>query len=555
MTENTENFEALLDQSLKKIKNFEGKVVNGKVISIDHNHALIDVGLKSEGRITIDELRFCDKEKEIKVGDKIDVFVERLEDKNGEAVLSREKAKKESAFASFDKILKKNKHVDGNIYGKVKGGYTVDIDGVITFLPGSQVDIKPIKDINHLVGQKLSFKVLKIDKERGNIVISRKAYLEESLKKNIKDPKKSFKEGNSIEGIIKNITDYGAFIDLGTVDGLIHLTDISWKRINHPSDFLKIGQKVKVKILKLNVESNKISLGIKQLTKDPWQNIKKKYKEGKNYSGKVSKITDYGAFIELKEGIEGLIHISEMTWDKKKKNPSEIVSIGEKVDVTILELDLDKRKLSFRMKKESSNPWKKYCKKYKKGKIVECKVGNIAEYGIFVNLEENLDGMIHISDTDWEWDNKSTTKFKTGDTIKAIILDVNEEKERISLGIKQLDDKTFTERIKDIKLKDIITCSVIHVKDNGVKVKLDNNLDGFIEKKNLSIDESEQNPKRYAANEKLDAMIKKIDKENKIVVLSIKEIESKEQKKIKKEFGSLDSGATLGKILGEKKKK
>ena len=555
MTENTENFEALLDQSLKKIKNFEGKVVNGKVISIDHNHALIDVGLKSEGRITIDELRFCDKEKEIKVGDKIDVFVERLEDKNGEAVLSREKAKKESAFASFDKILKKNKHVDGNIYGKVKGGYTVDIDGVITFLPGSQVDIKPIKDINHLVGQKLSFKVLKIDKERGNIVISRKAFLEESLKKNIKDPKKSFKEGNSVEGIIKNITDYGAFIDLGTVDGLIHLTDISWKRINHPSDFLKIGQKIKVKILKINPETNKISLGIKQLSKDPWQNIEKKYKEGKNYSGKVSKITDYGAFIELKEGIEGLIHISEMTWDKKKKNPSEIVSIGEKVDVTILELDLDKRKLSFRMKKESSNPWKKYCKKYKKGKIVECKVGNIAEYGIFVNLEENLDGMVHISDTDWEWDNKSTTKFKTGDTIKAIILDVNEEKERISLGIKQLDDKTFTERIKDIKLKDIITCSVIHVKDNGVKVKLDNNLDGFIEKKNLSIDESEQNPKRYAANEKLDAMIKKIDKENKIVVLSIKEIESKEQKKIKKEFGSLDSGATLGKILGEKKKK
>ena len=555
MTENTENFEALLGQSLKKIKNFEGKVVNGKVISIDHNHALIDVGLKSEGRITINELRFCDKEKEIKVGDKIDVFVERLEDKNGEAVLSREKAKKESAFVLFDEILKKDKYVDGNIYGKVKGGYTVDIDGVITFLPGSQVDIKPIKDINHLVGQKLSFKVLKIDKERGNIVISRKAFLEESLKKNIKNPKKSFKEGNSIEGIIKNITDYGAFIDLGTVDGLIHLTDISWKRINHPSDFLKIGQKIKVKILKLNPESNKISLGIKQLSKDPWQNIEKKYKEGKNYSGKVSKITDYGAFIELKEGIEGLIHISEMTWDKKKKNPSEIVSIGEKVDVTILELDLDKRKLSFRMKKESSNPWKKYCKKYKKGKIVECKVGNIAEYGIFVNLEENLDGMVHISDTDWEWDNKSTTKFKTGDTIKAIILDVNEEKERISLGIKQLDDKTFTERIKDIKLKDIITCSVIHVKDNGVKVKLDNNLDGFIEKKNLSIDESEQNPRRYAANEKLDAMIKKIDKENKIVVLSIKEIESKEQKKIKKEFGSLDSGATLGKILGEKKKK
>ncbi|MBH71260.1 MAG: 30S ribosomal protein S1 [Pelagibacteraceae bacterium] len=553
MTENTENFEALLDQSLKKIKNFEGKVVNGKVISIDHNHALIDVGLKSEGRVSMDELRFCDKEKEIKVGDKIDVFVERVEDKNGEAVLSREKAKKEVAFDAFNQLLEKDKAIDGKIYGKVKGGYTVDIDGVITFLPGSQVDIKPVKDINHLIEQKLSFKVLKIDKERGNIVISRKAFLEESFKKNLKDVKKNLKEGGTVEGIVKNITDYGAFVDLGTTDGLIHLTDISWKRINHPSDYLKIGQTVKVKVLKFSPESSKISLGIKQLTKDPWKDIEKKYKEGKKYIGKVSKITDYGAFIELEDGIEGLIHVSEMTWDKKKNNPSEIVKMGDKVDVMVLELDLDKRKLSFRMKKESSNPWKEYSKKYKKGKIIECKVGNIAEYGIFVNLEENLDGMVHISDIDWEWDNKSTSKFKTGDVIKSIILDVNEEKQRISLGIKQLDDSPFKEKIKDIKIKDVITCSVIHIKDTGVKVKLDNNLDGFIDKKNLSMDESEQNPRRYAANEKLDAMIKAIDKENKIIVLSIKDIESKEQKKIKKEFGSLDSGATLGKILGEKK--
>ena len=555
MTENTENFEALLNQSLKKIKNFEGKVVNGKVISMDNNHALIDVGLKSEGRISLDELRFCDKEKEIKVGDKIDVFVERIEDKNGEAVLSREKAKKEVAFDSLSEKLKKDTPVDGKIYGKVKGGYTVDIDGVITFLPGSQVDVKPIKDINHLVEQKLSFKVIKIDKERGNIVISRKAYLEEHLKQDIKDSKKNLKEGKSVMGIIKNITDYGAFVDLGTIDGLIHLTDISWKRINHPSDFLKIGQNIKVKILKCNAESNKISLGIKQLSKDPWEKIKKKYKEGKKYSGKVSKITDYGAFIVLEDGIEGLIHVSEMTWDKKKTNPNDIVSMGDLVDVTILELDLEKRKLSFRMKKESANPWKKYFKKYKKGKIVDCKVGNITEYGIFVNLEENLDGMVHISDLDWEWDNKSTENFKTGDTVKTVILDVNEEKQRISLGIKQLDNKPFKEKIKDIKIKDIVTCSVIHVKDNGVKVKLDNNLDGFINKENLSMDESEQNPRRYAANEKLDAMIKKIDNESKIVVLSIKEIESKEQKKIKKEFGSLDSGASLGKILGEKKRK
>ena len=555
MTENTENFEALLDRSLKKIKNFEGKVVDGVVISVDHNHALVDVGLKSEGRISMDELRFCDKEKEVKVGDKINVFVERVEDKNGEAVLSREKAKKEAAFDLFEETLKKNKSVDGKIYGKVKGGFTVDIDGVITFLPGSQVDIKPIKDINHLVEQKLSFKVLKIDRERGNIVISRKSFLEENFKKDIKDIKKEFKEGGSAEGIIKNITDYGAFVDLGATDGLIHLTDISWKRINHPSDFLKIGEKIKVKILKFNSESNKISLGIKQLSEDPWKNIEKKYKVGKNYSGKVSKITDYGAFIELENGIEGLIHVSEMTWDKKKTNPNEIVSMGDVIDISILELDLDKRKLSFRMKKESANPWNEYSKKYKKGKTIECKVGNIVEYGIFVNLENNLDGMVHISDLDWEWDNNTTSKFKTGDIVKTIVLDVNQEKQRVSLGIKQLDDKPFKEKIKNIKTKDVITCSVIHIKDNGVKVKLDNNLDGFIDKENLSMDKSEQNPRRYATNEKLDAMIKKVDEENKIVVLSIKEIESKEQKKIKKEFGSLDSGATLGKILGEKKRK
>ena len=554
MTENTENFEELLNQSLKKIKNFEGKVVNGKVISIDNNHALIDVGLKSEGKISLDELRFCDKEKEIKVGDKVDVFVERVEDKNGDAVLSREKAKKEVAFDAFETILKKDKQIDGKIYGKVKGGYTVDIDGVITFLPGSQVDMKPVKDISHLVEQKLSFKVLKIDRERGNIVISRKAFLEETYEGDLKNGVKDFKEGNVCEGIVKNITDYGAFVDLGTNDGLVHLTDISWKRINHPSDFLKIGQKIKVKILKFSPESNKVSLGIKQLSNDPWKDIEKKYKEGKNYNGKVSKITDYGAFIELEDGIEGLIHVSEMTWDKKKTNPNEIVSIGEKVDISILELDLDKRKLSFRMKKESANPWIKYSKKYKKGTKVECKIGNIAEYGIFVNLENDLDGMVHISDLEWEWDNQSTSKFKSEDSVKCVVLDVNEEKQRISLGIKQLDDSPFKEKIKDIKEKEIVTCSVIHVKDNGVKVKLKNNLDGFIEKKNLSTDETEQNPRRYAANEKLDAMIKSINKEDKIVILSIKEIEAKEQKKIKKEFGSLDSGATLGKILGEKKK-
>ena len=553
MPENTENFENLIAESLKKIKNFEGKVVNGKIISIDQNHALVDVGLKSEGKISIDELRFCDKEKEIKVGDKLDVYVEKLEDKNGEAVLSREKAKKESAFDQFDEFLKKDKPIEGKIYGKVKGGYTVDIDGVITFLPGSQVDVKPVKDINHLVEQELTFKVLKIDKERGNIVISRKAYLEENLKKGINNAKKEFKEGNAVEGIVKNITDYGAFIDLGTTDGLVHLTDISWKRINHPTDFLKIGQKIKVKILKFIPESSKISLGIKQLTKDPWKNIEKKYKEGKNYNGKVSKITDYGAFIELEDGIEGLIHVSEMTWEKKN-NPNEIVSLGESVDIQILELDLDKRKLSFRMKKDSSNPWIKYSKKYKKGTKLKCKVGNIAEYGIFVNLEDDLDGMVHISDLEWEWDNKSTSKFKSGETVEAIVLDVNEERQRISLGIKQLDDKPFKEKINDIKIKDIVTCSVIHVKDNGVKVKLENNLDGFIEKENLSIDETEQNPKRFAANENIDAMIKKVDNENKILILSIKEIETKEQKKMKKEFGSVDSGAALGIILGEKKK-
>jgi len=555
MSENTENFENLLDQSLKKLKNFEGAVVSGKIISINNNHALIDIGLKSEGRISLDELQFCDKEKEVKVGDKIDVYVERLEDKNGEAVLSREKARKEESFDEFEKAQNKNVTLEGKIYGKVKGGYTVDISGVITFLPGSQVDIKPVKDINHLIGVPQSFKVLKIDRDRGNIVISRKSFLEENLGKSKANLEKDFKEGKIVDGVIKNITDYGAFIDLGSCDGLIHLTDISWKRINHPKDFLKIGQKLKVKVIKFNKETRKVSLGIKQLSKDPWSNIEKKYKIGKTYPGVIKKLTDYGAFIELEDGIEGLIHISEMTWDKKKNDPKDIVSLEQKVDVAILELDTQKRKLSFRMKQDDANPWEDYIKKYKKGEILEGKVGNIAEYGIFVNINDDLDGMVHVSDLEWEWNNKSISKFKSGEKVKTKILEVNKEKRRISLGIKQLTDGPFKEKIKTIKLKSVVTCSVIHVKSEGVKVKLKNNLDGFIKKEDLSIEESEQNPRRFAANEKLDAMIKEIDNENKILSLSIKNIESKEQKKMKKEFGSVDSGASLGKILGEKIKK
>ena len=555
MVENTGNFEKLLEESLKKQKSFEGSVVNGKVISIDKTHILIDAGLKSEGRISLEELKFCDKDKEFKIGDKIEVYVERLEDKNGEPILSREKARKEEAFGEFDKIQKKNKTVEGKIYGKVKGGYTVDINGVITFLPGSQVDIKPVKDINHLLDVKQSFKILKVDRDRGNIVVSRKAFLEASHGKTSNYMEKDFKEGKNVEGIIKNITDYGAFIDLGICDGLIHLTDISWKRINHPNDHLKIGEKIKVKIIKFNKESKKISLGIKQLSKDPWKNIEKKYKTGKTYSGKINKITEYGAFIELEDGIEGLIHISEMTWDKKITDPNKIVSLDQEVKVSILELDVNKRKLSFRMKLDEKNPWEEYVKKYKKGDIIEGKVGTIADYGIFININENLDGMVHISDIEWEWDNKSTSKFKTGDDIKSVIIDVNKKKQRISLGIKQLTDGPFKEKIKEIKLNEIITCPIIHTRDDGIKVKLKNNLDGFIKKEDLSIDESEQNPKRFAPNEKIDAMIKKIDNTNKIVYLSIRDIEDKEQKKIKKEFGSVDSGAALGKILGEKIKK
>ena len=555
MVENTGNFEKLLEESLKKQKSFEGSVVNGKVISIDNTHILIDAGLKSEGRISLEELRFCDKDKEFKIGDKIEVYVERLEDKNGEPILSREKARKEEAFGEFDKIQKKNKTVEGKIYGKVKGGYTVDINGVITFLPGSQVDIKPVKDINHLLDVKQSFKIIKVDRDRGNIVVSRKAFLEASHGKTSNYMEKDFKEGKNVEGIIKNITDYGAFIDLGICDGLIHLTDISWKRINHPNDHLKIGQKIKVKIIKFNKESKKISLGIKQLSKDPWKNIEKKYKIGKIYSGKINKITEYGAFIELEDGIEGLIHISEMTWDKKITDPNKIVSLDQEIKVSILELDVNKRKLSFRMKLDEKNPWEEYVKKYKKGDVIEGKVGTIADYGIFININENLDGMVHISDTEWEWDNKSTSKFKTGDGIKSVIIDVNKKKQRISLGIKQLTDGPFKEKIKKIKLNEIITCPIIHTRDDGIKVKLKNNLDGFIKKEDLSIDESEQNPKRFAPNEKIDAMIKKIDNTNKIVYLSIRDIEDKEQKKIKKEFGSVDSGAALGKILGEKIKK
>ena len=557
MAENTENFEDLLNQSLKKIKNFEGKVVNGKIISIDHNHALVDVGLKSEGKISMDELRFCDKEKEVKIGDKIDVFVERLEDKNGEAVLSREKAKKEVAFDAFDGILKKNKDIEGKIYGKVKGGYTVDVDGVITFLPGSQVDMKPVKDISHLIEQKLSFKVLKIDRERGNIVISRKAFLEENFKENIADNKNNLKDGKSVEGIIKNITDYGAFVDLGTTDGLIHLTDISWKKVKHPSDILTLAQNVKVKVIGLDKEKFRVSLGLKQLEEDPWDKIFEKYEIGMKVNCHISNITDYGLFVQIEEEIEGLVHVSEIDWTNNNPNPYKVANVGDQIEVMILDIKNDKRRVSLGMKQTKDNPWENFSNSYNEGEKIKGKVKSITDFGVFVELDGGIDGLIHISDISWESeDSIDLSKFKKSEDIEAIVIAIDTPKQRISLGLKQLSNDPFKDYIEKNPKNTVVKGKVEQIDERNALILLSEEVKGLLNISEVSRDKVDDLRTIFKINDEVESKIIGFDKKNRTLKLSIKAKEEKEERdaieSYKAEEKESISKTSLGDLLKSK---
>ncbi len=547
----SKDFEALLTESLKGQEKFTGTVVKGTVIAVDSEFVIVDVGLKSEGRIPKQEFSKPGEDPEIKAGDAVEVFVEKMEDRNGESVLSREKARREEVWIELEKSHTDNERVTGIIFGRVKGGFTVDLGGAVAFLPGSQVDIRPVRDVTPLMGNPQPFHILKMDRSRGNIVVSRRAVLEESREEAKSDLLDTLKEGQVIPGVVKNITDYGAFVDLGGVDGLLHVTDISWKRVNHPSEVLQIGQSVDVQIVRFNEETQRISLGMKQLEDDPWKGVTDTYTVGVKFTGRVTNIADYGAFVELEDGIEGLVHVSEMSWVKKNIHPGKIVSTSQEVEVMVLDVDGDKRRISLGLKQCQENPWAAFAESHKVGDTFEGEIRNITEFGLFIALTEDIDGMVHLSDISWEDQTEEILKgFTKDEKAKVKILDMDPDKERVALGIKQLTDDPFKGALEGMAKGAVVTCTVSEIQDKAIEVTINDGITGTIKKADLSRERSEQRPDRFAVGEKLDAKILTMDKKTRKVTLSIKAREIDEDKQAMKQFGSTESGASLGDILG-----
>ncbi len=535
-------------------------MVKGTVVGIERDLAVIDVGLKTEGRVALREFAAPGRNNEIKIGDTVEVYLERIENALGEAVLSRDKARREESWGKLEKAFQNNEKVQGVIFNQVKGGFTVDLDGAVAFLPRSQVDIRPIRDVSPLMNNQQPFQILKMDRRRGNIVVSRRTVLEETRAEQRQELVQNLEEGQVIEGVVKNITDYGAFVDLGGIDGLLHVTDIAWRRVNHPSEVLNIGQQVKVKIIKINHETHRISLGMKQLLDDPWQGIEAKYPVAARFKGRVTNITDYGAFVELEPGIEGLIHVSEMSWTKKNVHPGKIVSTSQEVEVQVLEVDPIKRRISLGLKQTMRNPWEVFVEKYPAGSEVEGEVKNKTEFGLFLGLDGDVDGMVHLSDLDWKRPGEQVIEeYKKGDKVKAQVLDVDVEKERISLGIKQLSEggaaaapgDAAAAAAGELKKGVVVTGEVIDVKEGGIDVKIvGTDYTSFIKRAELARDRSEQRPDRFAVGQKVDARVTQFDRRTRRVTVSIKALEVAEEKEAIAQYGSSDSGATLGDILG-----
>ena len=546
-----DDFETMLMNSFDANEPLEGAVVKGKVVGIEKDFAIIDVGLKTEGRIALKEFGAAGRDGTIKVGSEVEVYVDRVENAMGEAVLSREKARREESWVKLEELYNKGEKVEGVIFNQVKGGFTVDLDGAVAFLPRSQVDIRPIRDIGPLMNVPQPFQILKMDKRRGNIVVSRRAILEESRAEQRSEIVQQLEEGQVVDGVVKNITDYGAFVDLGGIDGLLHVTDIAWRRVNHPSEVLSIGETIKVQIIRINHESHRISLGMKQLQADPWDGIEAKYPVGAKFTGRVTNITDYGAFVELEPGIEGLIHVSEMSWTKKNVHPGKIVSTSQEVEVMVLEVDPEKRRISLGLKQTLANPWETFAEKHPVGSIIEGEVKNKTEFGLFIGLEGDVDGMVHLSDLDWSKPGEQALEeYNRGDVVKAKVLDVDVEKERISLGIKQLATSELTDG-DGIKKGSVVTGTVIDVNDGGIEVRIaDSEVTAFIRRADLSRDRNDQRPERFAKGDKVDARVTQVDRKTGKVTLSIKALEIAEEKEAVAQYGSSDSGATLGDILG-----
>ncbi|MRG54545.1 SSU ribosomal protein S1P [Phyllobacterium sp. YR620] len=554
-----EDFEALLAESFATNDLAEGYVVKGRIVAIEKDMAIIDAGLKVEGRVPLKEFGAKAKDGSLKPGDLVEVYVERIENALGEAVLSREKARREESWVRLEEKFNRGERVDGVIFNQVKGGFTVDLDGAVAFLPRSQVDIRPIRDVTPLMHNPQPFEILKMDKRRGNIVVSRRTVLEESRAEQRSEIVQNLEEGQVVEGVVKNITDYGAFVDLGGIDGLLHVTDMAWRRVNHPSEILSIGQTVKVQIIRINQETHRISLGMKQLESDPWDGIGAKYPIGKKITGTVTNITDYGAFVEIEPGIEGLIHVSEMSWTKKNVHPGKLLSTTQEVEVVVLEVDPVKRRISLGLKQTLDNPWTTFAEKFPVGTIVEGEVKNKTEFGLFIGLDGDVDGMVHLSDLDWNRPGEQVIEeYNKGDVVKAQVLDVDVEKERISLGIKQLTGDKVGEAASSGELRKnaVVTVEVTGITDGGLEVRLvDHDLDTFIRRADLSRDRDEQRPERFTVGQKVDARVIAFDKKTRKLQVSIKALEIAEEKEAVAQYGSTDSGASLGDILGAALKK
>ncbi|MDO5705587.1 MAG: 30S ribosomal protein S1 [Paracoccus sp. (in: a-proteobacteria)] len=545
-----EDFEAMLNESLAIDTPEEGSVVKGKVIAIEAGQAIIDVGYKMEGRVDLKEFANPGEAPTIAVGDEVEVYLDRVENARGEASISREKARREEAWDRLEKAYAAEERVEGAIFGRVKGGFTVDLGGAVAFLPGSQVDVRPVRDAGPLMGLKQPFQILKMDRRRGNIVVSRRAILEESRAEQRAEVISNLTEGQVVDGVVKNITEYGAFVDLGGVDGLLHVTDMAWRRVNHPSEILSIGETVKVQVVKINKDSHRISLGMKQLQADPWDTVGNKFPLGSVHSGRVTNITDYGAFVELEAGVEGLVHVSEMSWTKKNVHPGKIVSTSQEVDVMVLEIDEAKRRVSLGLKQTMRNPWEVFSETHPAGTPIEGEVKNITEFGLFIGLDGDIDGMVHLSDISWDTRGEDAIQdFRKGDMVKAVVQEVDIEKERISLSIKALENDTMVEATDGVKRGSVVTVEITAIEDGGIEVEY-NGVKSFIRRSDLARDRQDQRPERFQVGDKVDARVTNIDTKTRRLGLSIKAREIAEEKEAVEQYGSSDSGASLGDILG-----
>ena len=558
-TPSRDDFAAMLEQSFETQSPQEGSVIKGTIVSIENDFAMVDVGLKTEGRISLKEFAMPGVPADIKVGDTVEVYLERVENALGEAVLSRDKARREESWVKLEKAFNDQTRVTGVIFGRVKGGFTVDLDGAVAFLPGSQVDVRPMRDIGPLMNQAQLFQILKMDRRRGNIVVSRRAVLEERRAEERTSLVASLQEKQIVEGVVKNITDYGAFVDLGGVDGLLHVTDIAWRRVSHPTEVLSVGQTVTVQIIKINHETQRISLGMKQLQTDPWEGVAAKYPVGVQFKGKVTNVTDYGAFVELEPGVEGLVHVSEMSWVKKNMAPSKLVTPGTEVDVAVLEVDSNKRRISLGLKQTQENPWSSFTSTHPIGSTIEGEIKSITEFGLFIGLDAEIDGMVHLSDLSWSKPGEEAIKdYAKGQVVKAKVLDIDIEKERVSLGIKQLENDPI-ERAGSgggaLRKNQVVTGTVTEVNDGGIEVELEGGVRSFIRRADLARDRNDQRPERFGKGEKVDALVTQVDKNTRRVSLSIKAREISEERDAVEQFGSSDSGASLGDILGAALKK